>query len=127
MTILTNSTLYASLWMALSEMRGLRKNANLVEIGSMQITSILYNLHRLYGLFCATNFSTHAILYNYSSLLYGKNDISSVKFMSLPLTAIVFYMPKSFRHFGKLMQTNEVVALLRMRRLSRRCGWIIYI
>jgi len=50
------------------------------------------------------------------------NDISSVKIMSLPLRAMVFYKPKSLPHFGKLIQTNEVVALLRMRRLFRRCG-----
>jgi hypothetical protein len=54
------------------------------------------------------------------------NDISSVKIISLPLRAMVFYKPKSLPHFGKLMQTNEVVILLGMRRLSRRCGWIIY-
>jgi hypothetical protein len=54
------------------------------------------------------------------------NDISSVKITILPLRAMVFYKPNSLPHFGKLMQTNEVVALLGMRRLSRRCGWIIY-
>jgi hypothetical protein len=46
--------------------------------------------------------------------------------MSLPLRTMVFYKPKSLPHFGKLMQTNEVVALLGMRRLSRRCGWSFY-
>ena len=54
------------------------------------------------------------------------NDISSVKIMSLPLRAMVFYKPKSLPNIGKLMLTNEVVALLVMRRLFRRCGWIIY-
>jgi len=47
------------------------------------------------------------------------NDTSSEKIMSLSLRAIVFYKPKSLPHFGKLMQTNEVV-ILRMRRISRR-------
>jgi hypothetical protein len=55
-----------------------------------------------------------------------KNDISSVKIMNHPLRVMVFYKPKSLPHFGKLMQTNEVVALLGMRRLSRRCGWSFY-
>jgi len=54
------------------------------------------------------------------------NDISNVKIMSLSLRAIVFYKPKSLPHFGKLMQTNEVITLLGVRRLSRMCGWIIY-
>jgi hypothetical protein len=39
---------------------------------------------------------------------------------------MVFYKPRSLPHFGKLMQTNEVVALLGMRRLSRSCGWSFY-
>jgi len=55
-----------------------------------------------------------------------KNDISSVKIMSLPLRTMVFYKSKSLPLFGKLMQTNEVVALLVMRRLSRRRGWSFY-
>jgi hypothetical protein len=45
--------------------------------------------------------------------------------MSLPLR-YVFYKPKSLPHFGKLMHSNEVVALLGRRELPRRCGWIIY-
>jgi N-acyl-D-aspartate/D-glutamate deacylase len=54
------------------------------------------------------------------------NDTSSEKIMSLSLKAIVFYKPKSLPNFGKLMQDNEVFTFLGMRRLSRRCGWIIY-
>jgi hypothetical protein len=36
------------------------------------------------------------------------------------------YRSTGLPHFGKLMQTDEVVALLGMRRLSSHCGWIIY-
>jgi hypothetical protein len=32
-----------------------------------------------------------------------KNDISSVKILSLPLRAMVFYKLKNLPHFGKLM------------------------
>jgi hypothetical protein len=53
------------------------------------------------------------------------NDISTVKIMSLPLR-YVFYKPKSLPHFGKLIHSNEVVALLGRRATPRRCGWIIY-
>jgi hypothetical protein len=53
------------------------------------------------------------------------NDISTVKIMSLPLR-YVFYKPKSLPHFGKLMKSNEVVALLGRREPPRRCGWNIY-
>jgi hypothetical protein len=35
--------------------------------------------------------------------------------MSLPLRAVIFYKPKSLPHIGKLMQSNEVIALLGMR------------
>lgn len=54
-----------------------------------------------------------------------KNGIGSEKIMSLSLKAIIFYKPKSLPHFGKLMQFNEIITLLGMRRLSSRCGWII--
>jgi hypothetical protein len=39
---------------------------------------------------------------------------------------MVFYKPKSSPQIGKLMQSNEVITLLGMGELSRRCGWIIY-
>jgi len=38
----------------------------------------------------------------------------------------VFYKPKSLPHFGKLMHSNEVVALFGRREPPRRYGWIIY-
>jgi hypothetical protein len=53
------------------------------------------------------------------------NDISTVKIMSIPLR-YVFYKLKNLPHFGKLMHSNEVVALLGRRETPRRCGWIIY-
>jgi hypothetical protein len=53
------------------------------------------------------------------------NDISIVNIMSLSLR-YVFYKPKSLPHFGKLMHSNEVVALFGRREPPRRYGWIIY-
>src|SRR4030042_2494353 len=53
------------------------------------------------------------------------NDIINVKIINLPLRDCVL-QAKSLPHFGKLTQSNEVVASLGRREPPRRCGWIIY-